>query len=246
MKNLKKHLLLVLTLLFMSVVASSCLDMNNEDNGPTYYSEFVMINATDDQGAMWFEGDEGKYYPHSLPSTVNLAKYKGRRALIFYTLEDKKMDGYKKVIKVMAYQLTTIYHDVVRVNNQADLDALGMEPVSVDPTGSLVKGNWIDITVKYFYTENAKRKFTLVAPSASLLPPNAVVPADYTYMELRQSIDTDPGRLTTDEEIISFELPTEFNPLKNDGKGIYLGVVDLNGSMTFAKIVAFDPAAVNK
>ncbi len=234
-----------MALITVSVMATSCLDMSNDDNDPVYYSEFVMINATADQGAMWFEGDEGKYYPHSLPTTVNLAKYKGRRALIFYSLEDREVTGYDKVIKVMAYQLTTIHHDVVKVETQSELDALGQEPVSVDPTASLVKGNWIDLSVKYFYSSEAKRKFTLVVPSIKLLPSNAVVPEGYTYMELRQSVDVEAGRLTQEEDIISFELPAEYNPLKKDGKGVYLGVIDLNGTQTFVKIVAYNPMSNN-
>lgn len=246
MKNLKKHLLLVVTLLLMSVVVSSCFDMDDDDDNPVYYSEFVMINATADQSEVWFEGDEGKYYLLELPTSTNLAKYKGRRALVFYSLDEKKVAGYTKVMKVLAYQLTTIYNDVVKANTQEELDALGNEPVSVDATGSLVKGEWIDLSVEYFHSSNANRKFTLVSPSVTLLPPSAVVPEGYTYMELRQTIDTDAGRLTTDEDIISFKLPDEYNPLKKNGKGIYLGVTDLSGSQTFVKIIAYDPETYGK
>lgn len=228
MKLIKNHLIALLAIFSLAFVNTSCFNDDGDDKNPQYFVEFVTVNASSD-GMGWFENAGAKYYPAGLPASIELSKYVGNRAYITYSLSDKTMPGFDKVISLAALNIAITEFGVQYVSTQEEYDALGKEPISLEKNNTHLDSNWLDLIVSYFYDKEVGTTFSLVAPDASLLPEGFVIPDGYIYMELHMKAEKEYLKVNRVESLVSFKLDDAHNPDIQGYKGIYLKID--NGSL---------------
>lgn len=223
MKFIKNHLIALLAICSLAFINTSCFGDDDNDNNIQYFVEFTTVNASSD-GLGWFENAGAKYYPAGLPTSIDLTKYIGNRAYITYSVSDKTMPGFDKVINLAALNIAITEFGVQYVSTQEEYDALGKEQISLERNNTHLDNNWLDMIVTYYYDSEVSTKFTLVAPDASLLPDSFVIPEGYMYLELHQKSEKDFLRINRVESLVSFKLDDAHNPAIQGYKGIYLKV----------------------
>ena len=201
MKLIKNHLIALLAIFSLAFVNTSCFNDDGDDKNPQYFVEFVTVNASSD-GMGWFENAGAKYYPAGLPASIELSKYIGNRAYITYSLSDKTMPGFDKVISLAALNIAITEFGVQYVSTQEEYDALGKEPISLEKNNTHLDSN---------------------------LPEGFVIPDGYIYMELHMKAEKEYLKVNRVESLVSFKLDDAHNPDIQGYKGIYLKID--NGSL---------------
>ncbi|MGM9804090.1 MAG: hypothetical protein ACI308_07940 [Muribaculaceae bacterium] len=238
MNVIKKHLMKVVALMAIAVMATSCLDSDDEER-TNYMQEFVIICA-ENEGNVWFQGENGLYVPTTLPTSFDLSQYANSRALLYYTELDKVMPGFDKVIDIAAINIASTKYVVNLANTQEEVDAYGQEGVSIELQNTRLGGGWLDMIVSYYGDDSTVNDFTLVAPDRSLIPGDVSVPSDYIYLELHRNVSESYSKLNMSQQLISFHLDVDHNPAVQGAEGIYLKFDNLGGGESFLTIDCLD------
>lgn len=239
MKNLKTKLTETLAILMVALFAVSCVDTDNNNND-TFYQEIVTIGASEDGQEVWFEGTNGKYLANGTPTTVNFHQYDGNRALLYFSISNKMVPGYDKVVNVAAISVATTVFGVETASTAEELSAFGNEPLQMEKADTHLQGKWLDTMVSYYTNSEVKSEFTLVAPDHALIDPNVTVPDGYLYLELHQKVDKKFAKVTQNKIMLSFQLPDEYRPSTQGYKGIYLRIDNGSAAANYVTIDNID------
>lgn len=239
MKNLKTKLTETLAILMVAILAVSCVDSNNNNND-TFYQEIVTIGASEDGQEVWFESTNGKYLANGTPASVNFYQYNGNRALLYFSVSQKMVPGYDKVVNVAAISVATTVFGVKTASSAEELSQFGNEPVQIEKTDTHLQGKWLDTMVSYYTNSDVKSEFSLVAPDPSLIDPNVNVPDGYLYLELHQKVNKQFSKVTQNKIMLSFQLQDEYRPSTQGYKGIYLRVDNGSAAANYITIDNID------
>lgn len=220
---------LLLTLCAMALMALSCSvndspDMNDSMTNPMgrllpgLHEAYVMVGKYNEMGCELTDDLDRKWL---LDTHIINGQLPEGRGLLTYQLYDGHIDGYD-VLAFMEGIVGFSISDAIVAPTVAEQEALGTDPIIVQNIHLSENGKWVDVTFAIYTTSSSgTHQFSLAA-----IPEGD----EYRYVLYHKGQNVLYGN-TYLQARVSFRLPDEVNPVKNDKSGINVQFVNTRGNL---------------